>query len=454
MEGITLVRTKRHEACAHAPAVQILSHIDTRVRQFLGIHIIAERGTCFPAATQSYRSRETQVVAELHLVVVAFLIPLRTCTIAQTVRHAQAPRNLSKQIAVIGCRIFSFLFLLSRRIFFWHNNLARQRVNRWFCHHFFLLLLILVFGIPVKPAFHHIVVEGVAEAGAGTQEMWETPMIPVQFIASHVLTAGGGGVHIGVKLTAQVDGIVHFRNLDTQIHREVLPVHRIGNEVISATDAQIINDAIHLVWLLARGILVVAQLHLQVIAQRERQTGSATPTWCLPKSGVVHFFKDRQTILIQLRNQVTRRVTRGHHAVIRAIETAITLSPHRVAEVGVITETQRRRHHMAEAVHLVAKQFAIRNVEAIQLGTHAHTGIEVIHVIEAHHRIFLHGHVILVPTLIHTLEEHAVVEAQAGRDTDVLKQHERCRAAQLVLQTILPILHEVRFQEVVFLTRD
>ena len=109
---------------------------------------------------------------------------------------------------------------------------------------------------------------------------------------------------------------------------------------------------------------------------------------------------------------------------------------------------------MAEAVHLVAKQFAIRYVETIQLGTHAHTGIEVIHVVEAHHGIFLYGHVILVPTLIHTLEEHAVVEAQAGRDTDVLKQHERCRAAQLVLQTILPVLHEVRLQEIVFLTRD
>ena len=237
MEGITLVRTKRHEACAHAPAVQILGHIDTRVRQFLGVHIIAERGAGFPAATQSYRGRETQVVSELHLVVVAFLIPLRTSTIAQTVRHAQAPRDLSKQIAVIGCRIFFFLFLLSRRIFFWHNDLARQRVNRRFCHHFFLLLLILIFGIPVKPTLHHIVIEGVTKTGARAQEMWETPMIPIQFIASHMLTAGGSGVHIGVKLTAQVNGIIHFRNLNTQIHREVLPVHGVGYEVIATTDA-------------------------------------------------------------------------------------------------------------------------------------------------------------------------------------------------------------------------
>ena len=42
VEGITLIRTKRHKACAHAPAVQIAAHIDAGVGHLLGIHVVTE----------------------------------------------------------------------------------------------------------------------------------------------------------------------------------------------------------------------------------------------------------------------------------------------------------------------------------------------------------------------------------------------------------------------------
>ena len=58
-------------------------------------------------------------------------------------------------------------------------------------------------------------------------------------------------------------------------------------------------------------------------------------------------------------------------------------------------------------------------------------------------RIFAHLVVIFVPRLIHALEEHSIVETHAWSNTDVLEEHERCRTAQAVFQSILPILHEV-----------
>ena len=56
--------------------------------------------------------------------------------------------------------------------------------------------------------------------------------------------------------------------------------------------------------------------------------------------------------------------------------------------------------------------------------------------------------------LIYAAEEHPVVEVQTRRDADILKQHERCRTAQRVLQAVVPILHETRLKEVFLLTRN
>ena len=50
-------------------------------------------------------------------------------------------------------------------------------------------------------------------------------------------SASCGGVHVWVKLTAEVDGIVYLWDLNTQVYGEVLPIHRVCNEVVSTADA-------------------------------------------------------------------------------------------------------------------------------------------------------------------------------------------------------------------------
>ena len=192
-------------------------------------------------------------------------------------------------------------------------------------------------------------------------------MIPVQLVATHMLSACGSSVHIRIKLTTQVNGIVHFRNLDTQVHREVLPIHRISDKVISATYAQVINDAIHLIWFFARCIFIIAQFHFQVITQRERQTGRTSPTRSLTKTGIIHHLKDRQTILIQFRHYISCLIAHSHHLIICTIKTAITFGPHRVTKIGMVVKTNRWRHHMTETVHLIAEPLAKWDIESIQL---------------------------------------------------------------------------------------
>ena len=196
---------------------------------------------------------------KLHLVVVTLFIPFRARTVAQAIRHAQAPRYLRKQIPIIGCCIFLFFLFFLRG--FWFYNLPRQRIHRRF-YDFLLFLLALVLIIALKPTLYYIIVEGVTKTGAGAKEVWEATVIPVQLIATNMITAGSCGVHIWVKLSAQIDGVIHFRNLDAQVHREVLPVHGIRDEVIATADTEVINDAIHLIRFLACGIFVVAQFHL------------------------------------------------------------------------------------------------------------------------------------------------------------------------------------------------
>ena len=43
--------------------------------------------------------------------------------------------------------------------------------------------------------------------------------------------------------------------------------------------------------------------------------------------------------------------------------------------------------------------------------------------------------------LIHTTEEHPIVEVQTWRDADIFKEHKRRRTAQRVLQAVIPILY-------------
>ena len=98
---------------------------------------------------------------------------------------------------------------------------------------------------------------------------------------------------------------------------------------------------------------------------------------------------------------------------------------------------------MAETVHLIAKPLAERDIESIQLGGETDAGVEVIDVVETANGIFSYLVILLVPRLIHTLEEHTVIETHAWSNTDVLEEHERCRTAQVMFQTILPIFDEV-----------
>ena len=109
---------------------------------------------------------------------------------------------------------------------------------------------------------------------------------------------------------------------------------------------------------------------------------------------------------------------------------------------------------MAETIHFGAKPFTERNIESIQFCGHTNACAEVIYIVESHHCIFLHLVLLFVPALIHAREEHPIVEADTRCDANIFKRHERRRTAQGVSKTVVPILYEATFEEIVFFASD
>ena len=143
--------------------------------------------------------------------------------------------------------------------------------------HFFGLLVIMlfVFGLVAVdlglPLLERVVVEGITQAEVRSAPVGETAVVPVLLVGSDWCAKRVQLIHIRVEVRTQVDGVVYFRDFDTQVDVKQAPVHRVGNEVIASRNLKLVDQTHHLKRLLSRRVVAVDDLHLQVVVHREIQ---------------------------------------------------------------------------------------------------------------------------------------------------------------------------------------
>ena len=253
-----------------------------------------------------------------------------------------------------------------------------------------------VFVDALRQFLERLVVERVTERSGCTAPVRETAVVPVLLVRAHGRAGGVQLVHVRVERGREVDCVVHLRDLYSQVDAEVRPVHRVGYEVVPAADRQVVNQRDNLVRLLSCRILVVTDLHLDIVAQRESDR-----TYCTV--GCIALRETR----IYLERRVPQRIRnrRANRLVVRAV-----ISPPRRAEIRVIRETDTWREHVAETVNLVAKPLAVRRIEAVEFRGQSDAHIEVEHIVEALRRVALKAVLLFVPGLVNALEIHLIAQ--------------------------------------------
>ncbi|EJX09266.1 hypothetical protein EVA_02626 [gut metagenome] len=109
---------------------------------------------------------------------------------------------------------------------------------------------------------------------------------------------------------------------------------------------------------------------------------------------------------------------------------------------------------MADGLDLVAEDLLQRFVETVERRVHRYAYAPVIEVVEAVGRV-AHLHLPLrIPVAFHTFGVHDVAEREVRRYVDVFEQLEGRVHRDAVLQTVAPVLDDVRFEQFVFRCRD
>ena len=107
---------------------------------------------------------------------------------------------------------------------------------------------------------------------------------------------------------------------------------------------------------------------------------------------------------------------------------------------------------MSELLHLaLGEEFLDGGVEGIKFGAERYPHIEVKHIVEAIGGVAVQLLLLLIPCLVHTLEIHAVGHVDARRNAQILKEHERSRDRDRVLETCLPIAEEIGMDKLTLL---
>ena len=116
--------------------------------------------------------------------------------------------------------------------------------------------------------------------------------------------------------------------------------------------------------------------------------------------------------------------TRGIQAVfvIDRLIVAAVVAPEGLAEIRVIADTQRRRHHVAEFLHFaIREQLLQRREEAVYLGAQAYSYVEIKHVIESRRGVHRQLLRLVVPVTVGAHEIHSVTQVDVRRDIQVFE---------------------------------
>ena len=190
--------------------------------------------------------------------------------------------------------------------------------------------------------------------------------MPVLLVGADRVAVRVQFVHIRVERRVQVDGVVvQLREFQTQVDREITPVHRVGGEVVTAVDREIIDEADHFVRLFARRVVFVDDLYLQVVRHAEvkarrhparRVALRETRIDLVQEDGVARFvhFLD---------------LAAGNAVCLPRIDWLLVvavIAPETLFEIGVVTDGECRSDYVTELLHLaVREEFLKRRVEAV-----------------------------------------------------------------------------------------
>ena len=320
---------------------------------------------------------------QLHVILHLFEVKRATVAVTNRVVNTQTPRNLREHIAIrtlVLMLMFAILLTVSHRTVFLHHHIVQIG--------FIVVMLVFL----AEPFLERLVVKRIADTHVRSAPVRETAVVPVLLIRSNRLSKRVEFVHIRIQRRTQVNRVVHFRNLNTQVHAEQVEVHRIRQEVIATIDTEIINYRPHLIRLISRCILVVTHFHFQIVRNAEGQCSRVSVGRIAVKrtfkSVVCLMHKHRIAVLVVfLYLQARCRI--NHIRINRLVVTAV-ISPETLTEIRVIREAECWSDHMSELVHFaVREQFLTRRVEAVNLCREAQAGIKVKHIVEAVCRIFL-----------------------------------------------------------------